>query len=144
MGIRVVIWQNTRALIMEAPLLGHGTGSFEKEYPRVVAKRETGWQATPSADPHNQYLYFLAETGVLGLAVFGWWLLAATRQPVTGPFRAAGLVLLLAWCITSLFSSHFKAFNEGHMIMIFLGVLLSREADLQLPRTASTAARTSS
>jgi len=144
MGIRVVIWQNARALIAEAPLLGHGTGSFEREYRRIVAKRETGWQATPSADPHNQYLYFLAETGVLGLAVFGWWLLAAGRQPVTGPFRVAGLALLLAWCMTSIFSSHFKAFNEGHMIMIFLGVLLAREGDLQLPRIASTAAATSS
>ena len=41
----------------------------------------------------------------------------------TGPFRVAGLALLLAWCVTSLFSSHFRTFNEGHMIMLFLGVL---------------------
>jgi glycosyl transferase family 25 len=144
MGIRVVIWQNTRELIAEAPLLGHGTGSFERVYPRFASKNGSGWQATPSADPHNQYLYFLAETGVLGLAAFVWWLLAAVRQPVTGPFRVAGLALLLAWCMTSMFSSHFKAFNEGHMIMIFLGVLLSRQADLQLSRSATTVSRTSS
>jgi O-antigen ligase len=144
MGVRVVIWQNTRELIAEAPLLGHGTGSFALEYPRVAARNGSGWQATPSEDPHNQYLYFLAETGVLGLAAFGWWLLAAARQPVTGPFRVAGLALLLAWCVTSLFSSHFKAFNEGHMIVMFLGVLLAREADLQASSRPSTAAATSS
>ena len=144
MGVRVVIWGNTRELIAEAPLLGHGLGSFAREYPRIAAKNGSGWQATPSEDPHNQYLYFLAETGVLGLAAFGWWLLAAARQPVTGPFRVAGLALLLAWCVTSLFSSHFRTFNEGHMIVMFLGILLAREADLQAPSRPSTAAATSS
>ncbi|HET9022995.1 MAG TPA: glycosyltransferase family 25 protein, partial [Burkholderiaceae bacterium] len=54
MGIRVVIWENTRELIAEAPLVGHGVGSFPKEYPRFAAKNGSGWQATPSADPHNQ------------------------------------------------------------------------------------------
>jgi O-antigen ligase len=144
MGIRVVIWENTRELIAEAPLLGHGTGSFAGEYRRFAAKNGSGWQATPSEDPHNQYLYFLAETGALGLAAFGWWLLAAIRQPVTGPLRVAGLALLLAWCATSLFSSHFAAFNEGHMIVMFLGVLLSREADLQTASRPPTTALTSS
>jgi hypothetical protein len=144
MGIRVVIWRNTLELVGEAPLLGHGMGSFEEAYPQVAARNGTGWQATPSADPHNQYLYFLAETGVVGLLAFFWWLAAALRQPLTGEFRVAGLALLLSWCATSLFSSHFKAFNEGHMIMMFLGVLLAREADLQVPRVASTAASTSS
>jgi O-antigen ligase len=142
MGVRVVIWENTRKLIADAPLFGHGTGSYAVQYPRYASG--SGWQATPSADPHNQYLYFLAETGVLGLAVFCWWLLAAARQPVTGPFRVAGLALLLAWCVTSLFSSHFKTFNEGHMIALFLGVLLAREAGLQVASPSSTAARTSS
>ncbi len=81
---------------------------------------------------------------MLGLAVFGWWLLAAIRQPVTGPFRVAGLALLLAWCATSLFSSHFETFNEGHMIVMFLGALLAREADLQASSRPSTTAATSS
>lgn len=143
MGIRVVIWENTLDLVREAPVIGHGTGSYAKEY-RRLGDRATGWQATPAEDPHNQYLYFLAETGLVGLSVFIWWLLAAARQPVTGPYRVAGLALLLSWCVTSLFSSHFRTFNEGHMIMLFLGVLLSKEAGVHAPSTASTAARTSS
>jgi O-antigen ligase len=144
MGVRVVIWENTIKLVGEAPLVGHGLGSYEREYSRLAARSGPGWQATPSADPHNQYLYFLAETGVVGLVAFFWWLLAAARQPVTGLFRVAGMALLLSWCVTSLFSSHFMAFNEGHMIMLFLGVLLARETDLQAARAASTAASTSS
>ncbi len=95
MGVRVVIWENTRELIAEAPLLGHGLGSFAREYSRYAAKSGPGWQATPSEDPHNQYLYFLAETGVLGLAAFGWWLLAAARQPVTA--RSASPASRCCW-----------------------------------------------
>jgi O-antigen ligase/GR25 family glycosyltransferase involved in LPS biosynthesis len=144
MGIRVVIWRNTLELIREAPLLGHGLGSFEREYKRVAARSGSGWRATPSSDPHNQYLLFAAETGVLGLAAFTWFLVAAVRQPVRGAYRVIGLALLLAWCITSLFSSHFQAFNEGHMIMLFLGVFLSREAAPHALSVASTTASTSS
>jgi uncharacterized membrane protein YadS len=39
-----------------------------------------------------------------------------------------GIALLLAWCLTSLFSSHFHTFNEGHLIAILLGVCLARES----------------
>ena len=144
MGIRVVIWQNTAVLIREAPLFGHGLGSFEREYTRVARAGSTGWRATPSDDPHNQYLSFAVQAGVAGLAVFLWFLFAALRQPVRGRYRAAGLSLLAAWCVTSLFSSHFQTFNEGHMIMLFLGAMLARESDLQLASTSSTAPITSS
>ena len=144
MGMRVVIWRNTATLIGAAPLLGHGLGSFERAYRAVIESEPAGWRARPSDDPHSQYLFFLAETGVVGLAAFLWWLAAAFRQPATGAFRVAGLALLLSWCATSLFSSHFRSFNEGHMIMLLLGVLLTKTADLQLPRTAFTAPRTSS
>ena len=144
MGIRVVIWQNTLEVIHEAPLLGHGIGSFEVAYKRVASVHGSGWRATPSDDPHNQYLSFLAEEGLVGLAAFLWFLFAAVRQPVHGRYRAAGLALLAAWCLTSFFSSHFQTFNEGHMIMVFLGAMLCRETAIYPASAASTAAMTSS
>jgi O-antigen ligase len=139
-----VIWENTLLLVREAPVLGHGLGSFESQYARVVERTGPGWRATPSSDPHNQYLAFLAETGVVGLAAFLWFLLAAIRQPVSGSFRVAGLALLTAWSATSLFSSHFEVFNEGHMIMFFLGALLAKEGAIQPASEAFTASITSS
>jgi O-antigen ligase/GR25 family glycosyltransferase involved in LPS biosynthesis len=143
MGMRVVIWEITGEIIRDAPLLGHGLASYPHEYRSRVSGRYQDWRARPSDDPHNQYLMLWAETGLLGLAAFVWLLYCALRQPVHGPFRVAGLALLLAWCITSLFSSHFQSFNEGHLIAILLGVCLARERD-QPASIASTAARTSS
>lgn len=143
MGMRVVIWEITREIIRDAPLLGHGLASYPQEYKNRVSGRYQDWRARPSDDPHNQYMMLWAETGLLGLATFVWLLYCAIRQPVHGAFRVAGLALLLAWCITSLFSSHFQSFNEGHLIAILLGACLARERD-QPASIVSTAARTSS
>ena len=128
MGIRPVMWETTASIVRDAPLIGHGLGSFPEQYQSAVAQRYTGWKATLTADPHNQYLLILAETGLLGLAAFAWFLFSATRQRVPGPFGVVGIALLLAWCLTSLFSSHFHTFNEGHLIAILLGVCLARES----------------
>lgn len=145
MGIRPVMWETAVSIVRDAPLLGHGLGSFPEQYRRVVTQRYTGWKATLTADPHNQYLLILAETGLLGLAAFAWFLLSAIRQRVRGPFGVIGIALLLAWSLTSLFSSHFHTFNEGHLIAMLLGVCLARErvAQDQPLSVASTAERTS-
>lgn len=146
MGIRPVMWATSIAIVREAPLMGHGVGSFPDEYRREVSRTQIGWRATLTADPHNQYLFILAETGLLGLLAFVWFLVSALRQTVTGPFKVIGIAVLLAWCVTSLFSSHFHTFNEGHLIAIMLGVCLAREVARQdhVHSAASTAVRTSS
>jgi O-antigen ligase len=145
MGIRSVMWETTASIARDAPLIGHGLGSFPEQYRRAVTQRYTGWKATLTADPHNQYLLILAETGLLGLTAFAWFLFSALRQQVRGSFGVIGIALLLAWSLTSLFSSHFYTFNEGHLIAILLGVCLAREVGTQSHAlsAASTAERTS-
>lgn len=145
MGIRPVMWETTASIARDAPLIGHGLGSFPEKYRSAVTQRYTGWKATLTADPHNQYLLILAETGVLGLVAFAWFLFSALRQQVRGSFGVIGIGLLLAWSLTSLFSSHFHTFNEGHLIAILLGVCLAREvgSPSHAFSAASTAERTS-
>ncbi len=144
MGIRPVMWETTASIVRDSPLIGHGLGSFPEQYRRVVTQRYTGWKATLTADPHNQYLLILAETGLLGLVAFAWFLFSAARQQVRGAFAVVGIALLLAWSLTSLFSSHFHTFNEGHLIAILLGVCLARESPVatQSRSAESTADRT--
>ena len=98
-------------------------------------------RAGPAPMPFAIDLHATAPTafavGLLGLAAFGWWLVAAVRQPVTGLPRIAGLTLLAAWCLTSLLGPHFGTVDASHLVMILLGVLLAREADLALPAAAA-------
>lgn len=128
MGIRMVLWQNTLKMIEARPWFGYGTGSFEAAYRQQVAG-QTGWQAIDlSADPHDQYLKIAAEHGLVGLAVFFAFLLTAFFQRPGSSYRLIGLGVLLSWCGTSLFSSHFSTFSEGNFIALWCGAMLANEA----------------
>jgi O-antigen ligase len=158
MGIRTVIWETSLEIVAEAPVLGHGLGSYPAVYrARIGEKYPAGsgaaadWRSLPTVDPHNQYLFLWIEAGAAGLVGFALLLLGAWRQPAGPPYRAAGAALLGAWCATSLFSSHFQAFNEGHLIAVFLGVFLAVDRGRALqpvaqgrPSLAATAVHTSS
>jgi len=127
MGIRTLLWRDTAQMIRERPLLGWGLGRYEAAHTALIA-RGPGHAATPQpgSDPHNQFLRFWVETGVPGLLAFLALLWAAWRQRGPRPYREAGLAILAAWCVNSLFSSHFSNFNEGHLIVVMMGVLLAR------------------
>lgn len=133
MGIRMVFWKNTLKLIAERPIAGFGTGAFGTAYGQFVSGR-TGIEATPTGDPHNQFMKIAAEHGLIGLFVFLWMLAAALTQRASKPWRLLGLGALLAWCATSLANSHFSTFTEGTFIFVWLGAMLASE------RTESTAA----
>lgn len=123
-GVRFVMWKNTLSMIAKNPVLGVGTGSFEQGYRREVAGRTTPNQA-PTDDPHNQFLRILAEQGLLGLAAFGTFIVLCLAAPAPTPYRQLAAAVLLAWCATSLFSSHFATFVEGRLIFLWLGVMLA-------------------
>jgi O-antigen ligase len=123
-GVRFVMWQNTLSMISKTPLLGVGTGSFLEAYRREVAGR-TGANQAPTNDPHNQFLRILAEQGLLGLAAFGAFIVLCLAAPAPTPYRQLAATGLIAWCATSLFSSHFATFVEGRLIFLWLGVMLA-------------------
>jgi O-antigen ligase len=126
MGIRVVMWQNTVELIRERPILGYGLGGLEPAYAAHIKDRASGWKAIVTDDPHNQFLAVWVEAGLIGLLAFLFLLFATARQPAPYPWRQIALAFLGAWCATSMVSSHFQTFNEGHLIAIFLGAFLAR------------------
>jgi len=151
-AIRLLLWRTTGALIRAHPWLGYGVGGFTPAYEEEVRRQVheqplTGWCARPAHDPHNQYLRVTVEAGALGLIAFLGLLAGAARQPAAQPYRSCALALLAAWCVTSLFSSHFQTFNEAHLIALLLGALLAPEAysgkAQPAARAANTAERTS-
>ena len=99
---RLPAWQAAIAMWREAPLLGHGWGSYESLWP-AWAGRPTGLQYIHA---HNEYLQVLAEGGLAGAAVVAWalWLfgrrvLRALSRPLTHAQRA--VTVALATGITS-------------------------------------------
>jgi O-antigen ligase len=130
MASRRVYYQNTLEILQNHWLLGVGSGGFKQAYTEHVTRKydPSNWRAEPIGDPHNQYLAVLTQYGIGGLAVFLAWIVAIARDMRGLPkYRKLALGLLFGWCVTSLFSSHFRTFAEGHMITTFLGVLLSAQ-----------------
>jgi len=124
MGVRVYFWKSTLEMIRQRPLLGVGTEGFGPAYREHVAGRP-GWAGFVIGDPHNQFMKIAAEQGLIGLAVFLAFLIATVRQRPEPVYRLLGLGVLLAWCATSMASSHFSTFNEGTFIYLWLGAMLS-------------------
>ena len=125
LGTRVLFYRTTLELIREKPILGYGSGSFGREYTAVVSQRYTDWRATPTTDPHNQYLFITMQLGIVGLLAFLAVIVTGFRAARASPYGWIAGGALAIWCVTSMFSSHFRTFPEGHLIGLFLGALLA-------------------
>ncbi len=112
LSARLQIWDWTIRKIPEAPLAGHGAGSWAHAFKAAV---ESGAPMTPWESPrrrvglqshaHNLYLQVLFEFGVVGLALLvvclGAW--SARAWGVADPTgRAIGVALLVALLLSRL------------------------------------------
>jgi tetratricopeptide (TPR) repeat protein/O-antigen ligase len=80
---RLLIWKDTIRMIMEHPLLGVGVGNFEYLLPLYYSRESLemkSWMEDRQGrqlmaySAHNEYLELCAETGLLGLCVFGYFI----------------------------------------------------------------------
>jgi O-antigen ligase len=128
MGARRVFYANTLEILQDHWIFGVGTGGFRRAYTDHVASKydPSDWRAVPTGDPHNQYLAILVQHGIAGLAIFLVWIVAVGFGKGSLPdYRTLAIAILCGWCVTSLFSSHFRTFAEGHLLTTFLGALLA-------------------
>lgn len=122
----VIRWQfliNSLNIIRSAPLLGHGTGSFEAEYAKQIA----GTHQIGSSNPHNDYLLILAQLGIFGL-FFEFGLIAAiyeNTKKVRGDTQDLAYALLVAFILYSALNSTLLNAGEGRFFLILLALTLS-------------------
>jgi O-antigen ligase len=98
-GLRIQFALNSFTIIREHPLLGVGAGGFPQAYKKTGGK---GLMANNFLnDPHNSSLYITVQLGLIGLAVYVFFLLSAWievkklwRDPEAQWFAKA---TLLAW-----------------------------------------------
>jgi O-antigen ligase len=65
-GARLKYWEESIRLMQERPLLGFGTGSWVKEFCRI-SRSEKWCHAWSTVHPHNQFLHFGVQYGLLGV-----------------------------------------------------------------------------
>jgi len=125
MGQRFTFWKYSLKLIAEKPLFGHGTGSYSKEYHRLVQDERFA-----SKNPHNEFLMIGVQLGLLGVLIYLGFLASqyycAKKLPDKEKWLAQGLLLSLI--VTSLFNSPLLDHTEGHW---FAGMIALCFASLQ-------------
>ncbi len=125
-GSRLIVARLALALFAERPFLGHGlAATLEWDY------------AQPA---HNMYLEFLAESGILGLAIFPAALVAALwRAPAR--LRPLGLVFGLMWLEWGFFSNN--VLEERHTLMalaLMASLVMAARADAAPPAETTSGA----
>lgn len=67
-GARLHMWNSSLSAISDSPLIGHGIGS----YPIVIEKvfDDAKMCSIGCLHPHNQYIFYLLEFGIIGFLIF--------------------------------------------------------------------------
>lgn len=122
-GHRLILWNNAWEVVKRRPVLGVGPRNLEMAVKRY--RHEGGFLPNPrgmDGDAHNQYLHFLAERGVPGLAAF-LWLLYTILIYARGIWREKGgvvpLGILAAWVGFTVFNLTERAFDDAEVALTF-------------------------
>lgn len=122
MGQRYTFWKYSLKLIAEKPLLGHGTGSFTKEYQRIASGEQF-----KTANPHNEFLMIGVQLGLFGMLIYLGFLASqlyyARKLVDNEKWLAQGLLVLLF--ITSLFNTPIMDHTEGHWFACMIALCFS-------------------
>jgi hypothetical protein len=120
-GERLEYWRKSIGFIVDAPILGHGTGSIPDQF-RRGAVGQSGMAGLASKNPHNQIFGVAIQLGLLGTAVlFAMWLAHLALFRGEGLVAWAGLVVVAENIVSSLFNSHLFDFTQGWGYVIAVG-----------------------
>jgi O-antigen ligase len=136
-GARLSMWAFSIEQIKERPLLGSGTGSYGS-----LARSECGdrpYCDATSVHPHNQFLFFGVELGLIGLFAFCYYLYAAAKAStkLEPPRRALLLSFLAIFVVDSLVHGALWLAVENHLFTFILALLM---AEISAAKNQSTLA----
>lgn len=120
----------TSAMIVDSPILGFGIGGWRQEYPVRAQGLETALMSTP----HNDYLLYGAEIGVVGLVILGWILVALLRESLRPRAGSALLLVVVSLIVSSMFNAMLRDWRFGVPLMLMLAIAYRDNAALsELP-----------
>jgi O-antigen ligase len=130
-GMRLKYWRHSLEAVAEKPLLGHGAGSWNNEYMRLKGAWQPGVLYAVS-DPHQIFLLWAVEGGLLGLCLLCAVLLALWRlaQSFGAPERLTMQTLMLGMVVAGLFNSVPFGIGLGDFFCVGLGILAAFRQDL--------------
>ena len=124
-GLRLLFWQNSYAIIHQHPVLGIGTGGFSSSYFSQNKKMKSFHISTDN--PHNQYLLVTATLGIPGLVALLSIFIVMFRQAwsVNDEWCRVRFAFPLFFLTIMLTESYLKVFETAFLFSLFSAVLFN-------------------
>ena len=124
-GARVEMFRFALQESLEKPLQGHGTAAYPVLAPSHFTV--TSWCLVVCVHPHNQFVFFLFEQGLVGLLLFLWFVGAIARQAwrETTPRRALMMGFLAILIVSNTTHSSFWLSTENHFFILMSALLMA-------------------
>jgi len=121
-GRRLEYWQKSLGFFVNAPLIGHGTGSIRHLFEQA-AVGQSGLAAEITKNPHNQTLSVAVQWGIIGIAaLYAMWIAHLLLFRGQGLANWIGLLVVVQNLVSSLFNAHLFDFVEGWMYVLGVGI----------------------
>jgi tetratricopeptide (TPR) repeat protein len=155
---RILLWDTAVHMIRDKPILGFGPDNFMAVSNKYMCKLQlksaysTIWQKRADfvlRNPgrvHNEYLSILVETGVIGLAIFIWFIIAVYKrlsdyqgksETFSRLLLIGGLASLAAFLIDSFMNFPLRTPTSAKTFVLILGLALGgTKSELRLSKTA--------
>ena len=134
-GLRLSYWKRSIEAFAERPLVGYGVGSWNTEFRRLEGKHLRK-DAQSLRNPHQEYLMWAVQLGLVGIALFLAFLAAlvrdASRFPL--PMRHAAWSLVAIFAAVCMFNSMLYDALIGDYFCILFGLLLAAGTAPAIPR----------
>ncbi|HOT90787.1 MAG TPA: O-antigen ligase family protein [Anaerolineae bacterium] len=145
-GSRLALIQRVIEVTLRNPITGLGPAAYRPYTANQPLVYNQAIWLTPKVNSHNNYVDIFAHTGLLGLALFLWflgelgwlgWQLSALHRSgfvggyVNGMFAAwvgsLVIMLLLDWMLPFVYNVGFPGFQASLLVWLFLGGLVAIE-----------------
>ena len=124
-GARLSMWKESLLLFWDQPLFGHGTGSYRFLTESIFT--DPVMCKISCVHPHNQFLFFGVEHGIIGVFLYGWLLLSIFRIANAVDLRNKLILygLLAIISIDSFINSPFWISSERNFYITILALCMT-------------------
>jgi len=125
-GERLDMWKHTISGILKKPILGYGVGSMPDVY-----SGEDGLIKAPLSQPHQQYLFWWAEFGLIGLMIMLGFFFALIKDSrlLDSEARTSLLSVIAVLLVMGLFNCPFFGVGMGEFFFLEIAALLAIRGD---------------
>ncbi|UUM22238.1 O-antigen ligase [Mycoavidus sp. SF9855] len=124
-GLRLEWYRKSLELVTQRPFFGYGAMGVHEAF-KQLTDGYSGARGAVTANPHNQYLLFAVELGLVGLGLFMYLLVQIARAAARLPMQSRQLLSnwLFIFTMGCLVNSLLLDISEGYMFVLLTGILI--------------------